>query len=105
MAEDDADDPGSTLIRTGKTALTFTEMATFVRELEARPGPRLLEDLPGLLALPEAKYGLVLMVLRKKIRRDGAMRETILERLKEIGTTADDPQVRERCQVVLARPE
>jgi len=104
MADEDPDDAGSTLVRSGKTALTFTEMAAFVHELEARPAPRLLEDLPGLMALPEAKYGLVVMVLRKKTRPDGAERGRILERLGELQSSTDDPVVRERCKVFRERP-
>jgi len=105
MTEDDPDDSGSTLVRAGKTAMTFTEMAAFVHDLEARPAPRLLQDLPGLMALPEAKYGLVVMVLRRKIKPEGAERGPILERLGDLRSSADDPAVRERCQVFLDRPE
>jgi hypothetical protein len=72
------DDAESTLVRSGKTALTFTEMSAFVRDLESRPTGRLLDDLPGLMAPPEAKYGLVVMVLRRKTRPEGPERSSIL---------------------------
>ena len=36
MPEQGPNDSGSTLIQTGKAALTFTEMAAFVRDIEAR---------------------------------------------------------------------
>ncbi len=105
MTEDDPDDEGSTLVRSGKTAMTFTEIAAFVHDLEARPPARLLEDLPGLMALPEAKYGLVVMVLRKKTRTDGPERGPILARLRELASGSDDPVVRERCKALRERPE
>ncbi len=105
MAEDTPDDSGSTLVRSGKTATTFTEMATFVHDLEARPPARLLEDLPGLMALPEGRYALVVMVLRKKTRPNGAERGPILTRLGELQSSSDDPVVRARCTLFLERPE
>lgn len=105
MTKDDPDDSGSTLVRSAKTAMTFTEMAAFVHDLEARPPARLLEDLPGLMALPEAKYGLVVMVLRKKTRPDEPERSPILTRLRELLSSTDDPVVRERCKVLRERPE
>ena len=105
MSEEDPDDTGSTLVRSGKTALTFTEMAAFVHDLEARPAPRLLADLPGLMALPEAKYNLVVMVLKKKTRPEGSERSAILERLGQLRASSDDPTVKERCKAFLERPD
>jgi hypothetical protein len=105
MAEDDPDDSGSTLVRSAKSALTFTEMAAFVHELEARAPARLLQDLPGLMALPEAKYGLVVMVLRRKTRPEGPERGPILARLRELQSSAPPGAVRQRCRVFLERPE
>ena len=105
MADEDPDDAGSTLVRSGKSALTFSEMATFVRDLEARPTGRLLDDLPGLMALPDAKYNLVVLVLRKKTRPGGTERSAILERLLQLKSDAEDPAVRARAQAFLDRPE
>jgi hypothetical protein len=105
MADERRDDAESTLVRAGKGALTFTEMAAFVRDLEARPTARLLADLPGLMALPEAKYGLVLMVLRRKTRPSGVERAAILERLLELRSRSEEPAVRERLEAFFARGE
>ena len=66
------DDSGSTLVQTGKAALRLNEMAAFVHDIEARPLPRLLSDLDGLMALPDAKFELVVMVLRRKVSADPA---------------------------------
>lgn len=98
------DDSGSTLVQTGKAALTFTEMAAFVHDIEARPQARLLSDLDGLMALPEAKYQLVVMVLRRKIRDTPAEREAVLARVRELQAGAASPQVRERALKFLAKP-
>jgi hypothetical protein len=101
---EEEDDSGSTLVRSGKSALTFTEIAAFVHELEARPLARLLDDLPGLMAIDETKYGLVVMVLRKKTRPDGPERAPILKRINGILAGTTDTVVHGRCQAFLKRP-
>ena len=98
------DDSGSTLVQTGKAALTFTEMAAFVHDIEARPLARLLSDLGGLLVLPDAKYQLVVMVLRRKVRDEAAEREAIFAKLKELLGSAD-PAVAKRAGAFLAKPQ
>ncbi len=103
IGEGGPDDSGSTLVQTGKAALTFTEMGAFVRDIEARPQARLLSDLPGLLALPDAKYQLVVMVLRKKLRGPAAEGEAILARVRELSAAAD-ASVRKRAEAFLAKP-
>jgi hypothetical protein len=105
MTEEDPDDGSSTLVRSGKTAMTFKEMATFVRELETRPAARFLQDVPGLMALPEGQYGLVTMVLRKKVRPESVERPALVARLKDLQAQSDDPTVRARCKLFLARPD
>lgn len=97
------DDSGSTLVQTGKAALTFTEMAAFVHDIEARPLARLISDLDGLLALPEAKYHLVVMVVLKKVRPGVAEREAILGKLRELQAGAPDAVVRQRAEACLAK--
>jgi len=98
------DDSGSTLVQTGKAALTFTEMAAFVHDIEARPLARLLSDLGGLMALPDAKFQLVVMVLRKKVRPGAAEREPILAKLQEL-RGAPDVAVAKRAETFLAKPQ
>jgi len=102
MAEEEPEDPGSTLVRSAQSALTFSEIVTFVHDLEARPLARLLADLPGLLALPEAKHGLVVMVLRRKTRAESPERAALLECLADLRSQADDAQVRDRAREFLA---
>ena len=98
------DDSGSTLVQSGKSALTFTEMAAFVHDIEARPLARLISDMGGLMALPDAKHQLVVMVLRKKVRPGVAEREAILGKLRELQAGAPDAVVRQRAEALLAKP-
>ena len=102
--EPEPEDSGSTLVHRGQSALTFTEMASFVHDIEARPLPRLLTDLPGLIELPDLKFQLVLMVLRKKLKPGSTEREPIVARLRELLTTAGDEEIRRRTELLLAKP-
>ena len=103
MADQGPDDSGSTLVQTGKAAMTFTEMAAFVRDIEARPLARLLRDLEGLMALPDAKYQLVVMVLRRKTRDVPAERGSIMARMKGLQSSAN-PEVVQRATAFLEKP-
>jgi hypothetical protein len=103
MANDDLEDDPSTLVRSGKLAMTFTEMQEFVRDIETRPPDRLLSDLEGLLALPDAKHQLVVMVLRKKTRPDAAEGPALLAQLQRLQRDAADPAVRERARLFLEK--
>lgn len=106
MSADDPepDDSGSTLVQTGKAALTFNEMAAFVRDIEARPQARLLSDLDGLFALPDAKYQLVVMVLRRKVRGGASEREAVLARVRQLVASTANASVRQRAEAFLAKP-
>ncbi len=105
MSGERSDDSDSTLVHQGLSALTFSEMASFVHDIEARPLPRLVSDLPGLLALPDLKYQLVLMVLRKRVKEASTEREPILARLRELALQpTPDPTVRARAEAFLAKP-
>ena len=104
LMEEDNPDDSSTLIRFGKSAMTFPEMAAFVHDLESRPMERLLEDLGGLMALPDGQHGLVTMVLRKRMRPSPADHSAIVARLLELKRSPDEV-VRHRCRRVLERTE
>jgi hypothetical protein len=105
LMEEDNPDDSSTLIRFGKNAMTFQEMAAFVHDLESRPMARLLEDLPGLMALPDGQHGLVTMVLRKRMRPSPADQAPIVARLRELRSGSADETVRHRCRRFLERTE
>ena len=104
MSDQEPDDSSSTLVHQGKSALTFTEMAAFVRDIEARPLQRLLSDLPGLLVLPDLKFQLVVMVLRKKVKQGSVEREPIQARLMELRNGSADETIRERAEAFLSKP-
>ncbi|MGZ5433553.1 MAG: hypothetical protein ACXW31_14685 [Thermoanaerobaculia bacterium] len=72
----------SSVVIRGIDARTFSEMESFVKDLEARPVERLLRDLPQLADLPMAKVSLVSYVMYTKFRAADAaerirMRESI----------------------------
>lgn len=58
----------SSVVLRGIDARTFTEMESFVKDLEARPIERLLRDLHELADLPHTKVSLVSYVIHAKYR-------------------------------------
>jgi hypothetical protein len=58
----------SSVVIRGIDARTFTEMESFVKDLEARPIERLLRDLPQLADLPMTKVSLVSYVMYTRYR-------------------------------------
>jgi hypothetical protein len=72
----------SSVVLRGIDARTFTEMESFVKDLETRPVERLLRDLPELCDLPDTKVSLVSYVISAKYRASEAsekkrMRESV----------------------------
>ena len=100
MTTDDDDDSESTIVRHGKAAFSFTEMGRFVRELEARPLERLLEDLGGLLELPDAKYALVSLAVGKRMRKSAEDRAALEPRLRALLRVAP-AEIKKRCEDLL----
>ncbi len=66
----------SSVVLRGIDARTFSEMESFVKDLEARPVERLLRDLPHLAELPETKVSLVSYVMFSKFRAAEAAEKT-----------------------------
>ena len=58
----------SSVVIRGIDARTFSEMESFVKDLEARPIERLLKDLSQLADLPMTKVSLVSYVITGKYR-------------------------------------
>jgi hypothetical protein len=102
MNDDDEDDvpSDSTIVRKGKVAFLLAEMGQFTRELQGRPLQKLLEDLPGLLELPESKYALVAMMLKKRMRDSELEREALGAELSMLAQRSAEP-VRVRCLALL----
>src|SRR6266566_4429529 len=72
--------PTSSIVMKAIDAKTFTEMQSFVKDLESRPTERLLRDLPDLVALSEAKAEIISYVIATKFRHaDADERLTIRE--------------------------
>ena len=104
MADDDTDDD-STLVRTGKLALGYQEMVAFVKDIEERPRERLLSDLEGLMALPDSKYQLVALVLRKRMRPEIGDGPALVGRLRYLQKHAEDDTVRSRVVALFEKTE
>ena len=96
--------PASSVVLRGIDARTFTEMESFVKDLEARPVERLLRDLPELADLPMTKVSLVSYVIAAKFRASEAEER---ERMREsVGATYErlaGGEVKERVGVILDR--
>ena len=77
-----ADELASSVVVRGIDARTFTEMESFVKDLEARPTERLLRDLAQLAELSATKVSLVSYVIAGKYRtadlqQKRAMRDSV----------------------------
>ena len=96
--------PASSVVLRGIDARTFTEMESFVKDLEARPVDRLLRDLPELADLPMTKVSLVSYVIAAKFRAAEAeererMRESVAATFEKLAPG----EVKERVGVILDR--
>lgn len=94
-------DPDSTLIRRGRSAVTFTDMAAWVKSLEERPVGALLEELPDLARLSETKFLLAVQTLRRRFRGEAPADQLQLrEFAREIAVTIEEPVVAERIREI-----
>ena len=96
--------PASSVVLRGIDARTFTEMESFVKDLEARPVERLLRDLPELADLPMTKVSLVSYVIAAKFRAAEAeerehMRESVASTFEKLAPG----EIKERIGVILER--
>jgi hypothetical protein len=91
--------PTSSIVMKAIDAKTFTELQSFVKDLESRPTERLLRDLPDLVGLSEAKAEIITYVVTTKFRHAGAdERQTIRESVAE--TSKRMPYGEERMRVL-----
>lgn len=56
----------STLIRRGRTAVSFADMVAFAQTVHDRPIDKLLEELPQIARLSDTKFNLATNVLRRR---------------------------------------
>ncbi len=109
MPQDDPETPAaldqnSTLLRSGRDALTFDDMGRFVRQIETRSVERLFFDLPALVRLPDATFGLVPSALRRRLA--GATpeeRRLFKDMVNTLHNSAKSEETRERFQRILAK--
>ena len=94
----------SSVVLRGIDARTFTEMESFVKDLEARPVERLLRDLPELADLPETKVSLVSYVISAKFRASEPGERRRMREVVAITYEALAPgQVKDRVGQILDR--
>jgi hypothetical protein len=80
----------TTLVRRAENATTFTDMEDFVDDVEARPLDKLLGDLNGLVRLPDTKFELARLVLRRRLRElDEVEREQLRVFAEEVAERAE----------------
>ena len=94
----------SSVVIKGIDARTFTEMESFVKDLETRPIERLLHDLPELADLPITKVSLVSYVIAGKFR--AAEAEERMKMRESVAATFEGlppGEVRERVGAILDR--
>jgi hypothetical protein len=96
--------PTSSIVMKAIDAKTFTELQSFVKDLESRPTERLLRDLPDLVGLSEAKAEIISYVVATKFRHAGAdERQTIRESVAATSKQLPSGEERERVLYILDR--
>ena len=89
----------STLIRRGRSALSVSEMVAYVDMLEARPLLKLLEELPELAQLSEAKFALATKTLRRRFRGESLVDQIQLRIVaNDLAQTIDDAETAARVR-------
>jgi len=98
-SEREAKVPRSSIVMKAIDAKTFTELQSFVKDLESRPTERLLRDLPDLVALSEAKAEIITYVIATKFRHANAEERTTIR--ESVQATSDRlPHGEERSRVL-----
>src|SRR6476469_2881062 len=91
----------STLIRRGRKAVTFPEMVEFAATLETRPIVKLLEELPDLARLSDAKFSVASNILRRRFRGEAPIDQQQLKAFGyEVAARVFDPDVADRIRSI-----
>ncbi|HEX9161451.1 MAG TPA: hypothetical protein VF980_07050 [Thermoanaerobaculia bacterium] len=91
----------STLIRCGRTAVTYADMVQFAATLEDRPIAQLLVELPDVARLSAAKFDVATSVLRRRFRNEQPVEQAQLRIFgSEIAADLDDTSVARRIRRV-----
>lgn len=98
IANSDAD---STLVRSGRAAVTVADMKVFATLLEQRPLVKLLGELPSLARLSDSKFNLATNVLRRRFRGESPIDMLQLRSIaEEIAASIDAPVVAGRIRAL-----
>lgn len=101
---DETSSLASSVVMRAVDAKTFTEMESFVKDLESRPVERLLRDLPQLAELPGTKVSLVSYVLSAKYRgADAAEKVAMRESVAATVESMPEGETRTRVMQMLGR--
>src|SRR5687768_18300955 len=93
--------PASSVVIRGIDARTFSEMESFVKDLEGRPMDRLLKDLGELVKLPQTKVSLVSYVFYTRFRAaDAEEKQRIRESVATTYETMEPGEQRERVSQI-----
>lgn len=94
----------SSVVIRGIDAKTFSEMESFVKDLEGRPIERLLRDLEELASLSSTKFSLVSYVMASKFRAsDAAEKQRMRESVAATFESLAAGEVKERVGQILDR--
>lgn len=94
----------SSVVIRGLGASTFSEMETFVQDLEERPIERLFRDLPQFAELSATKFQLVSYLLAGKYRQASSDEKAKMKSLTEMHlAAAPEGEARERIEQILSR--
>lgn len=99
-----ANDLASSVVMRGIDARTFSEMESFVKDLETRTTERLLRDLRQLAALSSTKAQLVSYVIAGKFRAsDGPQKRVIRDSVAATMESLPAGETRDRVAAILDR--
>lgn len=93
----------SSVVIRGIDARTFSEMESFVKDLETRPTERLLRDLGELAELPMTKVSLVSYVIFTKFRGAEADEKARIRESVAASFEAAEGETKERIGQILDR--
>lgn len=93
----------TTLVLKGAQATTFRDMEDFADNVETRPLDKILGDLNGLVRLPDTKFELARLVLRRRLRElPDVEREQLRLFAEEVASNADT-EAAERIRSVFVK--
>ncbi len=93
----------TTLTLQGSHAQTFREMEDFADHVENRPLDKLLGDLNGLVRLPDTKFELARLVMRRRLRELAEVEREQLRLFAEEVAAGADAEAAERIRSVFVQ--